>query len=100
MGLETPQAGGRVVLTRDSVDEAAVNYVVGLHAPAQSWQSKASIRIADGDVTFESFDGEGEPPAWLVDMARAFLRTVWAGRQKESSPKWPRRLRRWRAPKP
>jgi len=100
MALETPEAGGRVVLTRGAVDDSEVTYEVGLHAPGGTWQSKAGIRVDDGEVTFTAFDGEGDPPDWLVGMARAFLRTVWVGRQKESPPRWPRRLRRWRAPKP
>jgi hypothetical protein len=99
MGLETPRDGGRVVLTRAAVGQAEVTYAVDLHGPGATWAGTATIRLEDGQIDVGTLTGEGEPPGWLLDAARAFLRTVWAGRQKEDPPVWPRRLRRWRAPK-
>ncbi len=99
MALDTPSKGGRVVLTRQAVSETQVSYRVDLHTPDGSWSGEAEIAAGDGAVSLTTLTGEGEPPDWLLDMARAFLRTVWNGRRKEDPPVWPRRLRRWRAPK-
>ncbi len=99
MALDTPSKGGRVVLTRKAVREDEVVYEVRLHAPEGTWQGDATIIIADGAIALPDFGGDAQAPPWLVDMARAFLRTVWSARRKEDPPRWPRRLRRWRAAK-
>jgi hypothetical protein len=100
MGLETPEQGGRVVLTRADVGNEVVTYEIALHTPTAQWTALARIGVGDGRIELGALEGEGGPPPWLLEMARAFLRSVWTGRQREANPVWPRRVRRWRAPKP
>lgn len=99
MALETPTGGGRVLLTRGEVTAASVTYAVALNGPDGAWATASTIDIATGTVDFGPLEGAGDAPAWLVESARTFLRTVWSRAKKEAPPSWPRSVRRWRAPK-
>jgi hypothetical protein len=69
-----------------------VRYDAELRSANEHGKSLATIRVEDGAVSFEAWE-PSEPPAWLVDSARAILRTEWRAKA------WPRRITRWRAAK-
>ncbi len=93
--MDHPQHGGRVLLEREHVDEHEARYRVTLYAPAVELTSIARVRIADGEVTLDPFPGDAPP--FLVDGARAFLRTAWTTMRSEGT--FPRRVLRWRPAK-
>lgn len=100
--MKHPKQGGRVLLERAEVADDRVRYRVTLYTPEAEWWSHGVISVQDGDVALEEpwqGDGGGGPPEWLVEGARAFLRTVWNGRRREPEPMWPRRVLRWREPR-
>ncbi|MFW5875562.1 MAG: hypothetical protein ACOCXM_02375 [Myxococcota bacterium] len=90
-----PQHGGRVLLELEGGEAAGVLYRVGLYVPEASWHGRAEL--ADGDFRLGEWDGDGEPPEWLVKAAYAFLRSLYNARRGPDAPPWPRRLLRWRA---
>lgn len=55
-------------------------------------KSLATVRISDGNVSFDPWE-PSDPPAWLLDSARAVLRSEWRNKT------WPRRITRWKAAK-
>lgn len=94
--MENPRHGGRVLLEREEVRDHEVRYRVTLFSPNAEWRSAGTIHVDDGRIELGAFDAEEAPPEWLVEGARAFLRTVWSGRRGEADPRWPRRVLRWR----
>ena len=96
--MERPKHGGRVLLELESAEEGQVRYRVTLYAPDREWCGTSTIHVEDGTVTMWEF-ADCPPPAWLVDGAVAFLKTVWNARRKETDPRWPRRVFRWRSPR-
>lgn len=84
-----------MLLERQSVTEAEAHYRVTLYDADTHWTSAARIAKTDGAIALDEFTGD--PPAWLVAGARAFLRTVWTGARKDDA--YPRRVLRWRAAK-
>ncbi len=78
-------------LASEGPDE--VRYEVSLFAPETLWRGQAAVILAAGEIRFEGF--LIEPPAWLLTMTRAFLRSEWKSRQT-SPVAWPRRINRWR----
>lgn len=86
-------AGGRVRLDLVQEGGETVTYSLTLGA-GRDWSGRAVVRLADGDVSFEGLSGD--PPAWLVDAARAFLRAAWSSRRTQPRAPWPRRILRWR----
>lgn len=69
-----------------------VRYDAELESANEHLKTLATVRMEDGAVSFEAWE-PSEPPAWLVDSARAILRTEWRAKS------WPRRIARWRAAK-
>lgn len=86
-----PKTGGRVVLTVASAGDAEVVYAAEIYTPTDLWRGRATISIADGTVGWVWADGE--PPAWLVAFATAFLRSEWKARR------FTHRINRWREEK-
>lgn len=70
----------------------AVAYSAELEVASDRFASRATVALADGNVSFSAWQPEG-PPAWLLDFARATLRAEWRTKA------WPRRITRWRAAK-
>jgi hypothetical protein len=89
-----PVHGGRVLLELAAEAGDSVRYDVTLETRDGAWRSSAQVVVADGAVTMTA--PEGAPP-WLIDAARAFLRTVWNGRRGPDAAAWPRRVLRWRS---
>jgi hypothetical protein len=90
-----PDTGARIILDLDRQDASVVVYAAWLLRPDAEWRGSASMALADGKVSFGAWDA-GEPPAWLVALAQAFLRTEWRARREADPPPWPRRINRWR----
>lgn len=87
-----------MLLERDALDAGTVRYRVTLYVPEQDWRGRAEIAAGSGEVSFAPWEGEGDPPDWLVKAAYAFLRSLWNARRNDpTAPPWPRRLLRWRA---
>ena len=97
--MRRPIRGGRVLFERLSEDASAVRYRVVLYVPDAEWEGEVRFALPDMGAEYSAWKGDGTPPAWLVDMCRAFGITITAARKKESPPRWPRRVHRWRAPK-
>jgi hypothetical protein len=89
-----PRTGGRVILELDSVSDSA-RYRALLYTPDTLYRGAATVALADGTVELGGWDAD--PPAWLVDLARKFLRTEWRARQPAGAAPWPARISRWRA---
>ncbi len=82
--------GGRITLRLERPLPDRIEYVGESIAPSGRWPLRASVLLADGVV---SLQGDGAPE-WLLDYARAMLRTAW--RSSKTGATWPRRLNRWR----
>ncbi|HEX7669083.1 MAG TPA: hypothetical protein VF395_05855 [Polyangiaceae bacterium] len=86
--------GGRATLRLGAVSDAAVEYEGELVTGGALYPSRVLVTCANGTVDIRV---EGDPPAWLVDIARTTLRTAW--RATQTGAEWPRRVNRWRAAK-
>lgn len=97
--LTTPVAGGRILLELEGTDPRATSarYRVTLFEAAREHVSAAVLDAASGECVLEEFGSDA--PAWMVEAARAFLRSTLKARRDEPDEPWPRRLLRWRAPK-
>lgn len=88
-----PETGGRFSLELRAHDDAFARYALTLAIPGVEWSAEAVVSIAEGGVEFAGWKGEGQPPPWLLQYARATLRSTWRARGEQG---WPRRLTRWR----
>lgn len=88
-----PDTGGRFSLRLGDHDASRARYGVTLATADAEWSCEAVVGVADGRIDFGAWQGEGEPPAWLLQYARAALRTTWRAHAEQG---WPRRLTRWR----
>ena len=88
-----PDSGARVLLELSRETDAHVEYRVSIHVPSDSFVGAAHIDVGTGAIAFAAWDQHREPPAWTVDQARAFLRTLHKNRADDG---WPRRVLRWR----
>jgi hypothetical protein len=90
-----PDKGARIVLDLERAGADEVVYAAWLLAPDAEWRGQARVAVADGTVTFSGWT-PAEPPAWIVALAHAFLRTEWRARRDADPEPWPRRIHRWR----
>lgn len=97
MGLGSPSQGGRVLLERRHADADGATYRVELRGPDGVWEGEAKVDGRDGAVDMTGLD-DPAAPGWLVDGARAFLRTAWRD-VSGAGGRWPRRIHRWRVAK-
>lgn len=88
-----PDTGGRFSLRLCDDDATHAKYASTLATPSAEWTSEAVVSVGDGRVDFAPWQGEGEPPSWLLQYARAALRSSWRVHAEQG---WPRRLTRWR----
>lgn len=88
-----PDTGGRFSLRLCDDDATHARYAVTVATPSAEWAAQALVTIADGAIDFSAWRGENAPPPWLVQYARAALRSTW---RAHSDQGWPRRLTRWR----
>jgi hypothetical protein len=88
-----PDSGGRFSLRLCDDDATRARYALTLATPSAEWASEVVVSISDGRVEFAPWQGEGEPPPWLLQYARAALRSTWRAHADQG---WPRRLTRWR----
>jgi hypothetical protein len=86
------RGGGTVTLDLDGSDQASVRYRAQLTTPAGQSSGTVSVALTDGTIVFAGWTGD-EPPPWLLDYARQFLRGAW--RARATTP-WPARIHRWR----
>ncbi|HTV22965.1 MAG TPA: hypothetical protein VMG12_29950 [Polyangiaceae bacterium] len=85
--------GGRFSLQLQGHDPAQARYALTLSIPDAEWSADAAVALADGSIEFSPWQGAGAPPPWLVQYARAALRSTW---HSHAELGWPRRLTRWR----
>ena len=90
-----PKSGGRAVLELRSESESAVRYRAALYVPDATFESEASVAVADGAVSFAPWV-PSEPPPWLLKYATTFLRSAWREHQKDPTSDWSTRINRWR----
>ncbi|MBK8172917.1 MAG: hypothetical protein IPK60_21645 [Sandaracinaceae bacterium] len=96
--LLKPDHGARLLFERLSVDDARVTYRVTVALAETSHVCEIAIARSDGAISFAEWTA-GTPDAWSVDSARAFLKTIYASHKDAAPADWPRKLRRWRAPR-
>src|SRR5262249_28578670 len=93
--MTRPDKGARIILDLVRAGADDVVYGAWLLAPDAEWRREARIMLADGRVSFSGWQ-PGEPPAWMVALAQAFLRIEWRARRDPDPEPWPRRIHRWR----
>lgn len=81
-------------LELESVADDAVVYRVHLELPDRTCASRATIALPGGAISFAELSDPAPP--WLVESARAFLRTLYRERARDDAGPWPRKLHRWR----
>ena len=94
-----PATGGRVLLELEDDSAAHVRYRVIFYLPdGVLHRAEARLDYATGRAQLDGPE-PGGAPEWLVATVAPFLRQLWTQRRGEQSPRWPRRVLRWRAPK-
>lgn len=88
-----PDTGGRFSLSLQDQDEAQARYELSLATAGHEWLARAVVAVADGSIDTSDWSGTDVPPAWLLQYARAALRTAWHQHRELG---WPRRITRWR----
>jgi hypothetical protein len=112
-----PDTGGRYSLRLLDHDSTGARFELTLATSDASWLAEARVSAVDGSVALDGVspaadaalagrppserpanDGASSlapppPPRWLVQYARAALRTAW---HQHADQGWPRRLTRWR----
>jgi hypothetical protein len=88
-----PAFGARLLVKLDLTPSTDASYAVAVTTAERAWEGAATVREADGEVTFLEALGDELPP-WLAQALRALLRSAWQ-RRRAGHP-WPRRLARWR----
>jgi hypothetical protein len=92
--------GGRIELKLGDAGEGSATYAARLQVADASWDGAARVGEGEGPgkVSFGAWRAEHseqvEPPAWLLDDARAALKA--ALRTSQAEGRWPRRITRWR----
>ena len=92
--VERPEHGARLLVRLEASDATQAHYNVSLATADAGWRGRASVGELDGQVATGVWEPAGAPPEWLVQAARALLRSAWQ-RRRAGHP-WPRRLARWR----
>ena len=93
-----PDHGGRLEFKLELASQASARYALTILTPHAELSTVADVTCADGSITLAEWQG-GVPPAWLLTVAQALLRTLW--RNHAADGDWPRRVTRWRPePKP
>lgn len=87
-----PAHGGRIELKLAQAEPSIARYAISLATRDAEWSGLAFIAVPEGKIEFSGL--ESGPPPWLVDVARALLRTVYRNHREKGL--WPRRLTRWR----
>jgi uncharacterized protein (UPF0548 family) len=88
-----PATGGRFSLRLVDQDASRARFELELGTAEGSWSAQAQVSAGDGSVDWASWQGPGEPPGWLLQYARAALRSAWHQHREQG---WPRRVTRWR----
>jgi hypothetical protein len=88
--------GGRIELRLDTSTSDSAEYELQLHTGGKSFHTLAQVGASAGgkQVQLGAWSPESEPPAWLVEDARAALKA--ALRTSQAEGRWPRRITRWR----
>jgi hypothetical protein len=97
MPAQAPDHGGRILLSRASVDEDGASYRVELATSDATFEGGLHIAARDGAVSLDAF--HPDPPAWLLAQVAPLARTLFRGRREDPALPWPRRLHRWRGPR-
>ena len=90
----TPKNGGKIELKLGPTTPDGAEYEVLLQTPRHTYRATAQV---SKQVVFAAWRTEAaaEPPAWLLDDARAALKAAYRTSQAPEG-RWPRRITRWR----
>ncbi len=88
-----PDTGGRFSLRLLDHDAQHARFELTLATADSSWSATTVVSAEDGAIDWTGWEGPGEPPRWLLQYARAALRSAWHQHREQG---WPRRLTRWR----
>lgn len=88
-----PDTGGRFTVRLLGHDERQARFQLELATADGLWSTRAAVTSDQGEVRWDAWAPEGEPPDWLCQYTRAALRTAW---RQHGEHGWPRRLTRWR----
>jgi hypothetical protein len=89
-----PDHGGRFALRLIETNSEQAHFEAALTTSEGSWETDVTVQLGDGSVAWKHRETAALPPEWLLDGARAALRTAWRQHQEQG---WPRRITRWRA---
>lgn len=93
---ERPEHGARFTFDRVTVDEARAEYRVSIAVADHEFVGTAILQRSDGAMELTAWSPSIPDAVWIVDTARAFLRTLYANHKDDDASAWPRRVRRWR----
>jgi hypothetical protein len=86
--------GGRIELRLSSSTSESAEYEAQLIVAQHSYQALIRVGASVPKQVELGTWSPAEPPAWLVDDARAALKA--ALRTSQAEGRWPRRITRWR----
>lgn len=96
---ERPERGARFTFDRVDVDDARAEYRVTVAVATMEFATTALLRRDGGDIQLASWSPVTPEPQWIHETVRAFLKTMHANHCDDEPASWPRRVRRWRAPR-
>lgn len=90
----TPKNGGKIELKLGPATSEGAEYEAILQTAGHTFRTSAQV---SKQVVFGAWqtDATTEPPAWLLDDARAALKAAYRASQAPEG-RWPRRITRWR----
>ena len=90
----TPKNGGKIELKLGTNAADSAEYETILQTPGHTFRATAQV---SKQVVFGAWQSEAatDPPAWLLDDARAALKAAYRTSQAPDG-RWPRRITRWR----
>ncbi len=89
-----PESGARLLFELREAEGGDAAYAIAALLPGDERHDGLG-QLALGTEQVE-LTGLEEAPDWVRTLAQRFLRQIAAGQRKRSTPRWPRRVLRWR----
>lgn len=89
-----PETGARLLFELAEAGPEDARYTVAALMPeGVRHEGEGRVTLGTEQVELGGIDGA---PEWVQTLAQRFLRQIAAGQRKRSTPRWPRRVLRWR----
>ena len=89
-----PESGARLLFELETSDPQAATYALSALMP-EGVTHRGSGKVSAGTEQV-AVEGLEEAPDWVRTLAQRFLRQIAAGQRGVATPRWPRRVLRWR----